>query len=143
MPYGTFIERIHDHKNWPSCGYDPITIAAPYGLQRPSLRSWTENDRVNSTAAPRSQSGDLIRNNMKTYLLTAALIIAATPSFACTAEDLTAKATEVSQKMQELAAKNPQRAAAVAQKMTEGQAKTATDPNGACKLYDDILAELQ
>ena len=80
---------------------------------------------------------------MKTYLLTAALIIAATPSFACTAEDLTAKATEVSQKMQELTAKDPQKAAAVARKMTDGQAQTATDPNGACKLYDDILAELQ
>jgi hypothetical protein len=80
---------------------------------------------------------------MKTYLLTAALIIAATPSFACTAEDLTAKATEVSQKMQELTAKDPQKAAAVAQKMTAGQAQTATDPNGACKLYDDILADRQ
>lgn len=80
---------------------------------------------------------------MKTYLLTAALIFAATPSFACTAEDLTAKATEISQKMQELAARDPQKAAAVSEKMTAAQTEAATDLSGACKVYDDMLAELQ
>ncbi len=79
---------------------------------------------------------------MKTYLLTAALVFAATPSFACTAEDLTAKATEVSQKMQELAAKDPQKATAAAQKLSAVQTEAATDLDGACKLYDDMLAEL-
>ncbi len=79
---------------------------------------------------------------MKNYLLTAALILAATPSFACTAEDLTAKATEISQKMQELAARDPQKAAAVSQKMAAGQAQAATDLSGACKVYDEMLAEL-
>lgn len=80
---------------------------------------------------------------MKTYLLTAALILAASPSFACTAEDLTAKATEISQKMQELAATDPQRAAAVSQKMTAVQTEAATELNGACNIYDAMLAELQ
>ena len=79
---------------------------------------------------------------MKTYLLTAALILAATPSFACTAEDLTAKAAEISQRMRELAAKDPEKAAAVSQNMTAGKAQAATDLSGACKVYDDMLAEL-
>ncbi|GHC79478.1 hypothetical protein [Limoniibacter endophyticus] len=80
---------------------------------------------------------------MKAYLLTAALVLAATPAaFACTAEEATAKATEVSQKMQELAAKDPQKASEVAQKMASAQSQTATDLAGACKVYDDLLAEL-
>lgn len=80
---------------------------------------------------------------MKKYLLTAALFIAATPALACTAEEVTAKATEVSQKMQELAAKDPQKAAEVAQKMSSVQTQAATDLNAACKAYDDMLAELK
>ncbi|ERI15452.1 hypothetical protein L614_002200000190 [Ochrobactrum sp. J50] len=79
---------------------------------------------------------------MKAYFLAAALVVAATPSFACTAEEATAKATEVSQKMQELAAKDPQKAATVAQKMSAAQTQAATDLDGACKVYDDMLAEL-
>ena len=80
---------------------------------------------------------------MNAYLLATALVVAAAPSFACTAEETTAKATEVSQKMQELAAKDPQKAATVAQKMSAAQAQAATDIDGACKLYDDMLAELK
>ena len=79
---------------------------------------------------------------MKAYFLTAALIIAVTPSFACTAEEATAKATEVSQKMQDLASKDPQKAAEIAQKVSSAQAQVATDLDGACKLYDDMLSEL-
>lgn len=80
---------------------------------------------------------------MKAFLLTAALIVAATPSFACTAEEATAKATELSQKMQELAAKDPQKASEIAQKMSAAQTQAATDLDSACKVYDDMLAELK
>lgn len=79
---------------------------------------------------------------MKAYLVAAALIVAATPSFACTDEEATAKATEVSQKMQQLAAKEPQKVATVAQKMSAAQTQATTDLDGARKVYDDMLAEL-
>lgn len=78
----------------------------------------------------------------KAHLLAFVVAMAATPSFACTAEEATAKATEVSQKMQDLAAKDPQKATEVAQKMSAAQSQAITDLEGACKLYDDMLAEL-
>ena len=78
----------------------------------------------------------------KGHLLACVIAMAATPSFACTAEEATAKATEVSQKLQELAAKDPQRATEVAQKMSVAQTQVVSDMEGACKLYDDMLAEL-
>ncbi|WP_313195734.1 hypothetical protein [Shinella zoogloeoides] len=83
------------------------------------------------------------RNEMKkAHLLAFVIAMAATPSFACTAEEATAKATEVSQKMQDLAAKDPQKATEVAQKISAAQSQAVTDLEGACKLYDDMLAEL-
>lgn len=44
--------------------------------------------------------------------------------------------------MQDLAAKDPQKATEVAQKMSAAQSQAVTDLEGACKLYDDMLAEL-
>ena len=78
----------------------------------------------------------------KAHLLAFVVAMAATPSFACTAEEATAKATQVSQKMQELAAKDPQKMQEVAQKMSTAQTQAVSDLEGACKLYDDLLAEM-
>lgn len=76
---------------------------------------------------------------MKAYLLAIAVVMtAASPSLACTAEDVTAKSTEFSTKMQELAAKDPQKAAEVAQKLSGAQSQLASDPTSACKVYDDV-----
>lgn len=80
---------------------------------------------------------------MKTSLLALALTLAvASPALACTAEDVQAKAQELATKVQELAAKDPQKAGEFAQKMSSAQTATVTDMEGACKLYDELLAEL-
>ena len=78
-----------------------------------------------------------------TYLLAVAFAMAATPALACTAEEATAKATELSTKLQELAASDPQKAGELAQKLTEGQTQVATNLEGACEYYDNILAEIE
>jgi hypothetical protein len=81
--------------------------------------------------------------SMKTVLIALALAVTASSSaLACTAEELQAKATEVSTKAQELAAKDPQKASELGQKIAAMQTQQATDMDGACKTYDDILTEL-
>lgn len=80
---------------------------------------------------------------MKAFFLGAALVFAASsPSFACTPEELVAKATDVSQKIQELMAKDAQKANAILEKVAAKQAETVKDVEGACKFYDEVLAEL-
>ncbi|MFC3205153.1 hypothetical protein [Aquamicrobium soli] len=80
---------------------------------------------------------------MKTCLLALAILMAAAPSFACTAEEAQAKATELATKLQELSASDPQKATEVSQKMAAAQTQSATDLDGVCKLYDDMLTEVQ
>ena len=85
---------------------------------------------------------------MKAFFLSAALIFAAaTPSFACTPEELTAKATDVSQKLQEMMAMDAQKANAILEKVTAKQSQMMKpdmmmDVEDACKFYDEILADL-
>ncbi|MBC2885749.1 hypothetical protein H7Q97_10060 [Ochrobactrum sp. CM-21-5] len=81
---------------------------------------------------------------MKTVLLALSLSLAASSAaLACTAEDLQAKATEVSTKMQALAAKNPQKASEIGAKLASVQSTQTTDLEGACKVYDELSAELE
>ncbi|NKC22886.1 hypothetical protein HED50_15475 [Ochrobactrum oryzae] len=49
---------------------------------------------------------------------------------------------EVATKMQEVAASNPQKAQEIAQKMSGAQTQATSDLAGACKVYDDLLADL-
>lgn len=70
------------------------------------------------------------------------LVVAASPTFACTVEEVQAKAMEVATKMQTLAATDPQKATEIAQKLQASQTQATTDLEGACKTYDDLLAEL-
>ena len=81
---------------------------------------------------------------MKAYILAAAaaFALAATPALACTQDEATAKAMEISQKMQELAAKDPQKAGEVAQKLSALQSQGVSDLAEACKVYDEVLAEI-
>lgn len=80
---------------------------------------------------------------MKSFLLALSIVTIATPSFACTNEELQAKAMQVSTKMQELAAKDPQKAGDIGQRVSKAQAGGVSNVDEACKLYDDILADLQ
>ncbi|MGS1095689.1 hypothetical protein ACVCNR_14015 [Aquamicrobium terrae] len=79
---------------------------------------------------------------MKTYLLALSIMMAATPAFACTAEEAQSKAMELSTKMQALAATDPQKAMDVGQKLSAAQSQAPTDLAGACKTYDELLEEL-
>ncbi|MFC5385497.1 hypothetical protein ACFPLB_05875 [Aquamicrobium segne] len=45
--------------------------------------------------------------------------------------------------MQELAAQDPQKAAEVGQKLSQVQTQSVADVEGACKLYDEMLAEFE
>ena len=77
--------------------------------------------------------------------ITVALLLALASSsaaLACTPEELQSKATDVTTKMQTLVAKDPQKAGEVGQKMAGIQANQATDMESACKLYDELLAEI-
>ncbi|MNE12134.1 hypothetical protein D3C80_1049170 [compost metagenome] len=83
-------------------------------------------------------------DNMKTLLIALSLSLAASSAaLACTAEELQAKATEVSTKMQALAAKDPQKASEIGSKLASVQTTQATDMEGACKVYDELSAELE
>ncbi|MGH6861019.1 MAG: hypothetical protein ACRECY_12220 [Phyllobacterium sp.] len=80
---------------------------------------------------------------MKTVLFAVALsVVGSSAALACTAEELQTKATELSTKVQALAAKDPQKAADVSQKLAAVQTQQATDLKGACKVYDDLNAEI-
>jgi outer membrane murein-binding lipoprotein Lpp len=81
---------------------------------------------------------------MKRFLA-AALTIAALSSsaaYACTSEELQAKAMAISTKIQELAKKDPQKASEWSQKFA-AQQQAAGQPKSideACKFYDDMIA---
>jgi outer membrane murein-binding lipoprotein Lpp len=80
---------------------------------------------------------------MKVSLIAITLAMLASPALACTAEEAQSKAMELSTKMQELAAKDPQKAGDVGQKLAAAQGQAVTDLDGACKLYDDMLVEFE
>lgn len=80
---------------------------------------------------------------MKNIALALAIALASSSAaLACTPEELQSKATDLTTKMQTLVAKDPQKAGEVGQKMAGIQANQASDIDGACKLYDDLLAEI-
>ena len=80
---------------------------------------------------------------MKTSILAAAFIFAGTASaFACTPEELQAKAMELSTKVQTVVAANPDKATEISEKFTGLQTNPPTDVASACVAYDDLLAEL-
>jgi hypothetical protein len=63
----------------------------------------------------------------------------------CTEELATKKMTELQTKLTELAASDPAKAAEAATKMQELATKAAadgTDPSAACKMVDDLMAEI-
>lgn len=80
---------------------------------------------------------------MKTSILALGFILAAsTAAFACTAEELQAKAMEVSTKVQTVIAAHPDKATEITEKFTALQTNPPTDVESACKVYDDLLVEL-
>lgn len=80
---------------------------------------------------------------MKVSVIALALAMMASPALACTPEEAQAKAMEISTKMQTLALQDPQKAAEVGQKLLEVQTQSVADLEGACKLYDEMLAEFE
>lgn len=82
---------------------------------------------------------------MKAFFLSTALIVAvASPSVACTSEDLVTKAADVSQKLQVLMATDAKKANAILEKVAAAaQGETVKDVEGACKFYDEVLKELE
>lgn len=73
--------------------------------------------------------------------LTVALLSGST-AYACTSDEMTAKAMAFSTKMQDLAKKDPQKASEWSQKYAAKQATPPTSLDEACKYYDDLLASL-
>lgn len=80
---------------------------------------------------------------MKVPMIALAVAMLASPALACTTEEMQAKATEISMKMQELALSNPQKAAEIGQKLSQVQTQSVTDLESACNLYDEMLAEFE
>lgn len=76
------------------------------------------------------------------------LALSAATALACTAQDVQAKAMQVSQKMQELAQKDPNKLQAVSAKAQEGAQKLQAAMGAGkgleevCKFYDELLAEM-
>lgn len=80
---------------------------------------------------------------MRTPILALVLAaIASSSALACEPEDLQVKATDLSNKVQELVMQKPEMAAAIGEKFTSLQTEMISDMEGACKVYDDLLAEL-
>jgi len=82
-------------------------------------------------------------NMLRIFVVVAAL--APVSAFACTAEDINAKATELSTSLQTLAAKDQKKAMEVTQRMQAIQAKQQAPGSmtEACKMYDELLAEVK
>lgn len=78
---------------------------------------------------------------LRIFVVVAAL--APVSAFACTTEDITAKATELSTSLQTLAAKDQKKAMEVTQRMQQIQAKQQAPGSmaDACKMYDELIAE--
>ncbi|MDB5616991.1 hypothetical protein [Tardiphaga sp.] len=82
---------------------------------------------------------------MKTYLLAVSLVLAAAPAFAaCTEQQVSDKAMQVSAKLETLTAKDPKKAEEVMMKMVAAQSdpKATASVDAMCKSYDDLLAEI-
>jgi hypothetical protein len=73
----------------------------------------------------------------------AAAVLSGSTAYACTPEELQAKAMAVSTKIQALAQKDPQKASEWSQKFAaqQGSAQPKT-MDESCKFYDDILASI-
>lgn len=86
---------------------------------------------------------------MKKFVVAAAFIATLSPvaAFAgeeCTAETMQAKAMEVSTKLQEMAATDPQKVAEITPKIQEAATRFQDGSNleEACAFYDELLAEM-
>jgi hypothetical protein len=81
---------------------------------------------------------------MKSSILALGFIVAtSTAAFACTAEELQAKAMELSTTVQTVVMANPDKATEITEKFTALQTNPPADMESACKVYDDLLGELK
>lgn len=81
---------------------------------------------------------------MKTSILALGFIVASSSAaFACTAEELQAKAMDLSTKVQTVVAAHPDKATAISEKFMALQTQPPADVETACKVYDDLLAEIE
>lgn len=82
---------------------------------------------------------------MKAILMALGIAMLASTALACTAEEMQSKAIELPTKLMKLAATDPQKAAENGKKLTEAQSQSQSvvDLDGACKHYDEILAEFE
>lgn len=80
----------------------------------------------------------LVAASFSALLITAA---GSSAALACTQEELTKKANEVTTAVQEAVTKDPSKAQAIITKSQEMQTKFqgSTDINEACKAYDELL----
>lgn len=72
----------------------------------------------------------------------AVAVLFGSTAYACTADEVQAKALAFSTKYQDLAKKDPQAASAWAQKYAAKQANPPQNLDEVCKFYDDLLATL-
>lgn len=79
---------------------------------------------------------------MKKILIAALLASIASPALACTEQDVQAKAAEVSAVLQQIAATHPAKMPEINERLAAAKANMPTDPDGACKFYDEVLARL-
>lgn len=80
---------------------------------------------------------------MKKSIIAAAFIFAGTATaFACTPEELQAKAMELSTKVQTVVAANPDKATEISEEFMGLQTNPPTDVDAACQAYDDLMVEL-
>ncbi len=81
---------------------------------------------------------------MKKIVVAALAIIALSGSsaFACTQQELQAKAMAFSAKLQDLAKKDPQKASAWSQQYAAKMGAAPTNVDEACKFYDDLTATI-
>jgi len=70
--------------------------------------------------------------------------LSASAGYACTPDELQAKIAAVSEKLQEVSQRDPQRADELKKKFAAQQQGTAEPKtiDDLCKLYDDMLAEM-
>lgn len=78
----------------------------------------------------------------KIVLILTFALASSSAALACTPQELQAKLTQLTTRIQTLAATNPQKVTDVSQKLGPLQARQTTDLDGVCKKYDEFLAEL-
>lgn len=78
-------------------------------------------------------------------ILVIAAALAPVSAFACTMEEVNAKATELSTSLQALVARDQTKAMAVTQRMQDIQMKQANPGSmqEVCKMYDELIAEMK